>query len=937
MSALTGASTTPSAEFNRQSGCPAGVADLLLQAARQHPRSGLGLTPGSRDGKFALLTYPALLADAQCILGGLQALGLQPGARVALLLERASDFIPAFWACLLGGFISCPLAPIRNDEERWKRHLSHVDALLDGPLLVATDALRKELPDAGAAANIELLRAAAPQESAHDAQLDEPAVLVLTSGSTGKPKAVALTHRNLLASLAGKAQRQGLSAADVTLNWISFDHVAALIEAHLLPLFVGAVQLHVEPTEILTDPLLFLRLIDRERVSMTFAPNFLFGQINAALLSSGPEAFGTRHDAFDLSSLRRIISGGEATVVETGRRFVDLLATYGLARDALWPAFGMTETCAGSVYSGEFPDADADREFASLGLPIAGLQMRIVDERGAVLSAGESGSLEFRGPMVFSQYYNDEEATRAAFAADGWFRSGDLGRIENGRLSVIGRSKDTIIVSGANYHSHELETALQKLEGIERSYVAAFSIRPKAADTEQLVVAFAASFPLDDEARLYQLVIAIRSTVILLWGFRPALILPLPKDAFPKTSLGKIQRAILRNRLDAGEYAAHEAHVAGVTTRQSGERTPLAGWVEVAIAQIYAEMFGLDPSIISATTSFFDLGGTSLDILTLTRRLTQRLGGRRDVPIMAVLQNPTVRALAARADPESRQRAKAYDPIVPLQVTGGKTPLFCIHPGVGEVLVFVNLAGYFANDRPFYALRARGFNEGERHFDTFDELVRTYVDAIRSRQPRGPYAIAGYSYGGPVALPIARMIESQGERVAFIGSIDAPPHIRHPRGEVDAVESAIMLAFFLSLINKQQMEELPNQLRSARTPEDPCAYLIRIASPERLTELDLDLPRFRAWAALAQSLSDIGHTYSPSGTVDSVTVFYAHPLWGAKQHYLESQLKNWDKFTRAPNRYIEVAGEHHTLLDPKHVTGFQAVLRAELDRALDER
>ena len=303
---------------------------------------------------------------------------------------------------------------------------------------------------------------------------------------------------------------------------------------------------------------------------MTFAPNFLFGQINAALLSSSPEAFRTRHDALDLSSLRRIISGGEATVVETGRRFVDLLATYGLARDALWPAFGMTETCAGSVYSGEFPEADADREFASLGLPIAGLQMRIVNERSAILPSGESGSLEFRGPMVFSQYYNDEEATRVAFTADGWFRSGDLGRIENGRLSLIGRSKDTIIVSGTNYQSHELETALQKLEGIERSYVAAFSIRPKGADTEQLVVAFAASFPLDDEARLYQLIIAIRSTVILLWGFRPALILPLPKDAFPKTSLGKIQRAILRNRLAAGEYAAHEAHVAGVTSSAIG-------------------------------------------------------------------------------------------------------------------------------------------------------------------------------------------------------------------------------------------------------------------------------------------------------------------------------------------------------------------------------
>src|ERR1700730_16010263 len=131
--------------------------------------------------------------------------------------------------------------------------------------------------------------------------------------------------------------------------------------------------------------------------------------------------------------------------------------------------------------------------------------MRIADKRGALLPPGESGELQLRGPMVFNHYYNNEEAMAAAFTGDGWFRSGSLGRVQEGRLDLLGRSEDSITVDGAQYFSHELETALEKLDGIERSFVAVFPARPKGAETEQLVVLFATSFAWTNEARLYQL------------------------------------------------------------------------------------------------------------------------------------------------------------------------------------------------------------------------------------------------------------------------------------------------------------------------------------------------------------------------------------------------------------------------------------------------
>ena len=107
------------------------VADILLHAARLHPTSGVHLESTGPEGPFDLVTYPMLLNQARRILGGLQALPVRAGRHVVLLLERPADFIPAFWACVLGGYVPCPLAPVRNDPERWAKHVAHVDELLD--------------------------------------------------------------------------------------------------------------------------------------------------------------------------------------------------------------------------------------------------------------------------------------------------------------------------------------------------------------------------------------------------------------------------------------------------------------------------------------------------------------------------------------------------------------------------------------------------------------------------------------------------------------------------------------------------------------------------------------------------------------------------------------------------------------------------------------
>ncbi|MET9610124.1 non-ribosomal peptide synthetase [Streptomyces sp. NPDC006512] len=917
---------------------PATLTDLLLTAAERHPDSGLRHCHGAAHLGYEDQRYPELLDRARRILTGLRSRGLRPRDRIVIALDRAQDFLPTFWAAVLGGFLPCPMAAPAGDPEAFAGRLRHVGALLGEPLTITTGAFADRLPAAGGppVARLEELDGLEPAGEPHRAAPGDTAVLMLTSGSSGAPKAVMLSHAALLASMAAKNGHQRLTAADTTLNWVSFDHVAALLECHLLPLSTGSRQVHAPAAAVLDDPLEFLRLIDRHGVTMTFAPNFLLG-----LVASAAGRLADARESLDLGRLRHVISGGEAVVVSTGETFLRVLAPYGLAPDALWPAFGMTETCAGSVYSrGEFPEADRGAEFARLGTPVTGLRTRIVDEAGRVLPGGRTGELQLRGPMLTSGYFNDPRATAEAFTADGWFRSGDLGRIDDGRLTLVGRSKDSVIVNGVSYFSHDIEAVLERLDGVTPTQVAAFPTRPPGSDTEQLVIAFTPDLPAGDEAALHGVMTAVRNTVVMHWGFRPALVLPLPASEFPKTSLGKIQRSQMRRVLESGAYEEQRRAAAGLRQRMLGGHTPPEGPVERAIAEIYAELFGVDPAAISATASFFDLGGTSLDILRLRAKVAQRLGVT-GMAVVTVLTAPTVRALAARVagrartgtDVDTAPGPRPYDPVVPLQTSGTKTPLFCVHPGVGEVLVFVGLATYFAGDRPFYALRARGFNDGEKPFASYAQMVDTYVDAIRARQPHGPYALAGYSYGASVAFEIAKVLESEGERVDFVGSFNLPPHIKYRMEKLDFTETATHLAAFLDLIDKERAALLPATLRGLPR-ETQVARLVGLAPAGRLAELDLDEARFAAWAEVADALTDLGRGYEPTGSVRSMSVFHAEPLQGTREEWLERQLRRWDEHTTEPNRYLEVPGEHHTLMGARHVAAFQGILRRELDRCL---
>jgi acyl-CoA synthetase (AMP-forming)/AMP-acid ligase II/NAD(P)-dependent dehydrogenase (short-subunit alcohol dehydrogenase family)/acyl carrier protein len=535
---------------------PQTLAAALAHTAELHPLHGVGYIHG--PAPWEIQTYPALLAEATRILGGLRAARLYPGTPVLFQFTDNSDFIPAFWACVLGGFVPVPLSAVRDDTAAAApvRRLFGAWSMLGRPVTLASDAIaallrgvaaREQMPDF-TVLPIGALRRHAAAEDWHAAQPDDLALLLLTSGSTGRPKAVRQTHRTLLAWANSVAPACGFTPADISLNWMPLDHVGGIVMFHLRDLVLGCRQFHGPTEPVLRDPLVWLDWIEATRATITWAPNFAFGLVN----DQAAEMAGRR---WDLSALWFILNGGEAIVSKTARRFMELLIPHGLRPTAMRPAWGMSETCSGVTYSRHFTrEATSDADpFVSVGAPIPGVAIRIVDADGRRLPDGVPGRLEVSGISVTQGYFGDPETTKPAFTADGWFITGDLAIVTDGELTIAGREKDVIIVNGANYFCHEIESVAEEIPGVEVSFTAACPVRVGDEGAERVALFFVPRA--DVGGRLDALRREIRRAVTLRAGVAPDFVVPLAANEVPKTAIGKIQRTELRQRFERGDFA----------------------------------------------------------------------------------------------------------------------------------------------------------------------------------------------------------------------------------------------------------------------------------------------------------------------------------------------------------------------------------------------
>jgi acyl carrier protein len=523
------------------------------------------------------LRYGELLEAAREIAGGLAEQGVEPGQAVAVMLPTGLDYFASFYGILLVGAIPVPLyPPVRPSQ--LEDHLLRQARILES----CQARLLVTVPEARPLARILRARVArlrgfvTPDELRrpgaagpwHAHREDEIAFLQYTSGSTGEPKGVVLSHRNLLANVRGILDWLHVGSDDVCVSWLPLYHDMGLIGAGMGSLYGAFPLVLMSPLAFLSRPVRWLERISEHRGTVAAGPNFAYelclGKIEDREL-----------EGLDLSSWRLALNGAEAVLPSTLERFAARFAPLGFRREALLPVYGLAESSLGVAFpppgrgpridrvrraalaegaatptngSGSGPvERDEVVELPSCGVPLAGHELRVADERGRELPERMVGRVQFRGPSACRGYYRDPEATRALYDGE-WLRSGDLGYLADGELYLTGREKDLIIRAGRNLSPVEIEEVTSAVAGVRAGCVAAFGMGAGAgssAGTERLVVV--AETRAEGEHERGPIREAVLAAVAERVGVAPDEVVLGPPGTVLKTSSGKIRRAAMRD------------------------------------------------------------------------------------------------------------------------------------------------------------------------------------------------------------------------------------------------------------------------------------------------------------------------------------------------------------------------------------------------------
>ena len=426
------------------------------------------------------------------------------------------------------------------------------------------------------------------------------------------------------------------------------------------------------------------------------------------------------------------------------------------------PTWGMAETSAGVTYSFRFTldsTSDDDR-FVEVGAPIPGALIRIVNDEDVPIEDGQIGSVQVKGTTITSGYYNNPELNRESFTTDGWFRTGDLGFLSGGCLTITGREKDVIIVNGIKYSSHQIETVVEGIEGVEPSYTVACAACTGHQGSERLVIFF---HPFAGEnSHLAALLKEIRHRVVTKLGVNPDYVIPVEKEDIPKTSIGKIQRTALSKRFEGGGFEEIVDRVRGfILAAHEPPRTP----IEEALASIWAELLGLER--VGIHDSFFDMGGHSLLVVKLISRIKKRFGV--NLPVATIFQHATIADFAKLLETDKWRHS--WSSLMPIQPEGSKLPFFWIHGDSSTVL----LPDYLGPDQPLYGLEHQAGDGKPARYTQVETIAKHYLDEVRTVRPHGPYLLGGYSFGSVISFEMAHQLKREGEEVRLVFMLDPPP------------------------------------------------------------------------------------------------------------------------------------------------------------------
>lgn len=467
----------------------------------------------------AVSSYRDLAARSGQLANALAGLGVRPGDRVATQVEKSAEALVLYLACLRAGAVYLPLNTGYTLPE-----LAYFIGDAEPALVICDPAREAGLTGIAAGARIATLdsngqgslSAAADTQPAEFATVargdDDLAAILYTSGTTGRSKGAMLSHDNLASNSLTLRDYWRFTADDVLIHALPIYHTHGLFVATNVTFFAGG-SLILMPK---------------------FDPDAVIAAMPQATAMMGVPTFYTRllaHQGLTrdlVANMRLFVSGSAPLLAETHR---DWSARTG---HAILERYGMTETNMNTSNPYEGP-----RIAGTVGLPLPGVSLRIADpDTGAALPDGDIGIIEVKGPNVFKGYWRMPEKTAAEFRPDGFFITGDLGRIDgHGYVQIVGRGKDLIISGGFNVYPKEVEAEVDAIDGVIESAVIGAPHPDFGEGVTAIVVASDSSL---DEARILA---AIEGRLA---KFK------LPKrvvfvSALPRNTMGKVQKNLLRD------------------------------------------------------------------------------------------------------------------------------------------------------------------------------------------------------------------------------------------------------------------------------------------------------------------------------------------------------------------------------------------------------
>jgi acyl-CoA synthetase (AMP-forming)/AMP-acid ligase II len=507
-----------------------------------------------------------LAASARMFLHAYHDRRLRQGDIVLIFLRHVPELYGSFFGAMLGGFVPSfmPCTSPRQDPALyWSSHRTLLERI--APALIVAD---RQTLDEMAANGLEPPATLAIEEVRSGSAAwcvptaDRIGLLQHSSGTTGLKKGVALSYEAIAAQATTYAAAIGLRKQDVIASWLPLYHDMGLIACLIVPAFAAVPIVHLDPFEWAAQPGRLFDAICRHRATLCWLPNFAFDHLAAVT--------GRRAANYDISSVRAFINCSEPCKPASFDRF---MASFGVRAEALQCCYAMAETVFAATQTriGEVPRRirvrqvslergrriefdPAGIELVESGSSLPGVQLAIQDEGGELLPEGYLGEVVIRCPFLFSGYNQLPEKT-AEQLVDGAYRTRDLGFLHDGRIYVLGRIDDLLIVNGRNLYAHEVEAIVSRIEGIKPGRSAAVAQFDDRLGTQGLVIIAERTGTHEDVTVKRE----VSSMIFSILNVMPRAIHLVDPGWLVKTTSGKVSREGNLRKLLAGQDTARAA------------------------------------------------------------------------------------------------------------------------------------------------------------------------------------------------------------------------------------------------------------------------------------------------------------------------------------------------------------------------------------------